>query len=127
MRICSAFTEVRKYCKSINITKINDISRSIIIKFRNNQKDTTKLSKTTINNGLTHLSTFFKNIIADRLYIHQNPIFETNFKLTTKEKSEIERDAFKDEEIKILFDNLDILRLNSKNKKLKKHGNEYEN
>ena len=115
-----------KYCKSINITKINDISRSIIIKFRNNQKDTTKLSKTTINNGLTHLSTFFKNIIADRLYIHQNPIFETNFKLTTKEKSEIERDAFKDEEIKILFDNLDILRLNSKNKKLKKHGNEYE-
>ena len=115
-----------KYCKSINITKVNDITRSIIIKFRNNQKDTTKLSKTTINNGLTHLSTFFKNIIADRLYIHQNPIFETNFKLTTKEKSEIERDAFKDEEIKILFDNLDILRLNSKNKKLKKHGNEYE-
>lgn len=115
-----------EYCKSINITKINDISRSTIIKFRNHQKDTTKLSKTTINNGLTHLSTFFKSIIADRLYAYINPTFEAFFKLTTKEKAEIERDAFEDEEIKILFDNLDILRLNSKNKKLKKYGNEYE-
>jgi integrase len=115
-----------EYCKSINITKINDISRSTIIKFRNHQKNTTKLSKTTINNGLTHLSTFFKTIIADRLYSYQNPTFEAFFKLSTKEKSEIERDAFEDKEIKILFDNLDILRLNSKNKKLKKYGNEYE-
>jgi integrase len=115
-----------KYCKSVNITKINDISRSTIIKFRNHQKNTTKLSKTTINNGLTHLSTFFKTIIADRLYSYQNPTFEAFFKLSTKEKSEIERDAFEDKEIKILFDNLDILRLNSKNKKLKKYGNEYE-
>ena len=65
-----------EYCKSINITKINDISRSTIIKFRNHQKNTTKLSKTTINNGLTHLSTFFKTIIADRLYSYQNPTFE---------------------------------------------------
>lgn len=106
-----------EYCKSINITKINDISRSTIIKFRNHQKNTTKLSKTTINNGLTHLSTFFKTIIADRLYSYQNPTFEAFFKLSTKEKSEIERDAFEDKEIKILFD---------KNKKLKKYGNEYE-
>jgi site-specific recombinase XerD len=106
-----------EYCKSINITKINDISRSTIIKFRNHQKNTTKLSKTTINNGLTHLSTFFKTIIADRLYSYQNPTFEAFFKLFTKEKLEIERDAFEDKEIKILFDNLDILRLNSKNKK----------
>ncbi len=114
-----------KYCETIDITKINDITRSIIIKFRNNLKETTKLSKTSINVSLIHLSTFFKTIIADRLYLYQNPTFETNYKLTTKEKAEIQKDCFEDEEVKFLFDNLDILRLSKKNKKPKTYANEY--
>lgn len=55
------------------------IYRSTIIKFRNHQKNTTKLSKTTINNGLTHLSTFFKTIIADRLYSYHPTLTFLNY------------------------------------------------
>lgn len=94
--------------------------------FRNDYYKTSKNSKTTTNQVLTHLSTFFKFCKKERLYSYENPIEDSHFDLNVREQANSQRDFFSDEDFKKILENLHILQTNQRTKKLRKYASEYE-
>ena len=105
---------------------INNITNSVIKEFRNWYFDTSKNSKTTSNSVLTHLYTFFKFCITERIFKYPNPCVNSQFKLSVLEKAESQRDYFTDEDVARILNNLDLLRINKRTKKPRKYAKEYE-
>lgn len=115
-----------KYLNKRKISNIEDVTHSIIKDFRNDYyKTNTEIRKTTINNCLTHLHTFFKFCKLERLYPYENPCENSHFNLSVFEKSESQRDCWTDEDVKKILNNLDILKINQRTKKFCKYAKEY--
>ena len=105
---------------------INDITKSVIKKFRNWLYKKSGNSKTSINQSITHLSTFFKFCIQERKYKYPNPCEDTHFKLSVLEKANAQRYPWTDEDVKKILENIDILKINQRTQKPRKYAKEYE-
>ena len=113
------------YCKDNNISNIEDIGYNHILQFRDNYLIKQYKNKNTINQVLTHIITFF-NYTVKCEYRASNPATDTKLKLSVNEKVNNKRESFKDEDIKKVFDNINLLTTNQRTNKPNKYSKEYE-
>ena len=114
-----------KWCDIKGFNYVDTLKHKDIIEFRTYWKKLNPQTKpNTINRTLANISTFIKYCVKVD-YLVKDISKDIRLKLTTKEKLDTKRDTYKDEDIKKIFDNIELIQYTSKTKQLKQYSKEY--
>lgn len=103
------------YCLSKKILYVQDVKHSMLIEFRDSVLSKTYNSVNALNNYISHISSYFAYCIENE-DITKNPALKVSKPVPIKEQKQKERVAFEDEDIQMIIDNIDLLRINQRRK-----------